>query len=113
VFSSRAGTEISPLNFFCRSSDLTYVVHARRRRGGEIRSGAPGGDRGYRPAAGPDAGAATVTWRVAAERAAHRLLLEVDRLREAGTTSMQGWRERSPNVEYLLRRVAGSGHTQP
>jgi hypothetical protein len=43
----------------------------------------------YRPTAGPDTGAATVARRVAAERAAHRLLLEVDRLRDAGVTSMQ------------------------
>jgi Recombinase len=43
----------------------------------------------YRPTAGPETGAATVARRVAAERAAHRLLLEVDRLRDAGVTSMQ------------------------
>jgi DNA invertase Pin-like site-specific DNA recombinase len=49
-----------------------------------------GGDRGYRPTGGPDSGAAAVARRVAAEQAAHRLLLEVDRLREGGTTSMQG-----------------------
>ena len=48
-----------------------------------------GGDRGYRPAAGPDSGAAAVARRVAAERAAHRLLLEVNRLREEGVTSRQ------------------------
>src|SRR4051794_2196526 len=49
-----------------------------------------GGDRGYRPTIGPDSHAATVARREAAERAAHRLLLEVDRLRDAGTTSMKG-----------------------
>ena len=48
-----------------------------------------GGDRGYRPAAGPDSVAAAVARRMAAERAAHRLLLEVDRLREEGVTSRQ------------------------
>jgi len=48
-----------------------------------------GGDRGYRPVTGPDAGAAAVARRVAAERAAHRLLPEVDRLRQAGITSRQ------------------------
>ncbi len=36
-----------------------------------------GGDRGYRPAAGPDAAAAALARREAAERAAHRLVLEV------------------------------------
>jgi DNA invertase Pin-like site-specific DNA recombinase len=49
-----------------------------------------GGDRGYRPTNGPDTGAAAVARRGTAERAAHRLLLEVDRLRESGVTSMQG-----------------------
>jgi DNA invertase Pin-like site-specific DNA recombinase len=48
-----------------------------------------GGDRGYRPVTGPDTGAASVARRVAAERAAHRLLLEVARLRQAGVTSRQ------------------------
>lgn len=48
-----------------------------------------GGDRGYRPAVGPDSAAAAVSRRGAAERAAHRLLLEVDRLREEGVTSRQ------------------------
>jgi hypothetical protein len=48
-----------------------------------------GDDRGYRPTAGPDGGAAAVARRVAAERGAHRLLLEVDRLREIGVTSQQ------------------------
>src|SRR4029079_9665816 len=36
-----------------------------------------GGDRGYRPSVGPDSGAAALARREAAERAAHRLLLEV------------------------------------
>ena len=48
-----------------------------------------GGDRGYRPANGPDSGAAALARRVAAERAAHRLLLEVDRLRADGIFSLQ------------------------
>jgi DNA invertase Pin-like site-specific DNA recombinase len=49
-----------------------------------------GGDRGYRPSAGPDSRAAVVSRRATAERAAHRLLLEVDRLRDGGVTSMHG-----------------------
>ena len=48
-----------------------------------------GGDRGYRPWAGPDSGAAAVSRRKAAERAAHRLLLEVEMLREEGVVSRQ------------------------
>jgi DNA invertase Pin-like site-specific DNA recombinase len=43
-----------------------------------------GGDRGYRPVAGPDAAAAARARRDASERAAHRLSLEVDRLRAEG-----------------------------
>jgi DNA invertase Pin-like site-specific DNA recombinase len=43
-----------------------------------------GGDRGYRPAASPDAGAATLARREAAEQAAHRLALEVECLRAEG-----------------------------
>jgi DNA invertase Pin-like site-specific DNA recombinase len=43
-----------------------------------------GGDRGYRPMTGPDAEAATWARQEAAERTAHRLALEVDRLRAEG-----------------------------
>lgn len=46
-----------------------------------------GGDRGYRPAVAPDAAAAAQARRVAAERAAHRLALEVARLRAEGIVS--------------------------
>ena len=48
-----------------------------------------GGDRGHRPTVGPDSRAAATVCREAAERAAHRLLLEVERLRVSGLTSMQ------------------------
>jgi len=50
----------------------------------KARGKALGGDRGYRPPAGPDAAAATQARREAADRAAHRLGLEVDRLRAEG-----------------------------
>ncbi|MBR0648726.1 recombinase family protein [Roseomonas terrae] len=43
-----------------------------------------GGDRGYRSAAGPDATAAARARRESADRAAHRLGLELDRLRAEG-----------------------------
>jgi len=43
-----------------------------------------GGDRGYRPAGGPDAAAAAHARRDGAGRAAHRLVLEVERLRAEG-----------------------------
>jgi DNA invertase Pin-like site-specific DNA recombinase len=50
----------------------------------KARGAALGGDRGYRPAAGPDAAAAALARREAAEQVAHRLALEVERLRSAG-----------------------------
>ena len=43
-----------------------------------------GGDRGYRPSCGPDAAAAAAARRQAAERAAHRLELEIEHLRAEG-----------------------------
>ncbi len=50
----------------------------------KARGMALGGDRGYRPATGPDAASAALARRVAAEQAAHRLALEVERLRTEG-----------------------------
>jgi hypothetical protein len=49
-----------------------------------------GGDRGHRPSLPPDADAAAAARAEAAARTAHRLLLEVERLREAGVASLQG-----------------------
>ena len=49
-----------------------------------------GGDRGYRPSAGPDSGAAALARRRAAAQAAHRLALEVERLRGEGVGTLQG-----------------------
>ena len=46
-----------------------------------------GGDRGYRPKHGPDAAAAAAARILEAERAAHRLALEVGTLREQGIVS--------------------------
>jgi DNA invertase Pin-like site-specific DNA recombinase len=51
------------------------------------RGQALGGDRGYRPAAGPDTAVAAQARQQTAERAAHRLVLEVDRLRDEGVVS--------------------------
>ena len=45
-----------------------------------------GGDRGYRPSNGPDARAAAQARREAAERAAHRLILEIQAARAQGIT---------------------------
>jgi len=52
-----------------------------------------GGDRGYRPAIGPDAAAAARVRREGAERAAHRPALEVAALRGEGITSHAGLAE--------------------
>ncbi|MBU8544412.1 MULTISPECIES: recombinase family protein [Roseomonadaceae] len=48
-----------------------------------------GGDRGYRPAAGPDSSAAALARRKTAEQAAHRLALEVETSRTGGAASHQ------------------------
>ncbi len=56
----------------------------------KVRGAKLGGDRGYRPLTGPDAAAAAAARRVAADRAAHRLLLEVGSLQVAGVTTHQG-----------------------
>ena len=53
----------------------------------KARGTALGGDRGHRPTMGPDAAVAALARREAADRTAHRLLLEVEALREAGITS--------------------------
>ncbi len=45
-----------------------------------------GGDRGYRPHEGPDAAAAALARRGTAEQAAHRLGLQIERLRTEGVT---------------------------
>jgi DNA invertase Pin-like site-specific DNA recombinase len=50
----------------------------------KARGKALGGDRGYRPAKGPNAVKAAQARRQAAERAAHRLVLEIERLRIEG-----------------------------
>ena len=53
----------------------------------KARGKALGGDRGYRPVTGPDAAAAAQARQEAAERAAHRLHLELERLRAEGVQS--------------------------
>jgi len=49
-----------------------------------------GADRGYRPVVGPNATTATRVRKEEAERAAHRLALEVEALRAFGITSLAG-----------------------
>ena len=61
------------------------ALAAARARGAVL-----GGDRGHRPEAGPDSGAAALARVNAANRIAHRLLLEVSDLRAQGVTSLQG-----------------------
>jgi DNA invertase Pin-like site-specific DNA recombinase len=67
-----------------------------------------GGDRGYRPAAGPDSQAATHARREAAERAAHRLLLEADRLRDTGVTSRRALAKALTDCGILTPRGRGT-----
>jgi hypothetical protein len=90
-------TSIAPLvNAFmhelAKPERAPFVANFMRRLNGTLARSTEtkrdrGSDRGYRPTAGPDSSAAAVARRATAERAAHRLLLEVDRLREAGVTS--------------------------
>jgi DNA invertase Pin-like site-specific DNA recombinase len=56
-------------------------------RAAKARGAVLGGDRGYRPPTGPDAAAAAQVRREAADRAAYRLALEVERLRAEGTVA--------------------------
>ncbi len=48
-----------------------------------------GGDRGYWPAAAPDASAAASARRLEAEQTAHRLMLEITQLRQNGVSTLQ------------------------
>ncbi|MFO1029212.1 MAG: recombinase family protein [Acetobacteraceae bacterium] len=64
-------------------SERTRATLAAARARGK----ALGGDRGYRPDAGPDARAAAQARRMEAEQTAHRLALEVEALRAAGFTT--------------------------
>ena len=61
------------------------ALAAARARGRRL-----GGDRGYRPATGPDAARAAVARAETAERTAHQLVLEIAALKAAGITSHQG-----------------------
>lgn len=90
----------------------------------EARGKVLGGDRGYRPAVGPDAAAAALARREAAERVAYRLALEVELLRREGLvgqaalaraltgrgvpTPRGGGRWTHTTVARLLLRVEGS-----
>jgi hypothetical protein len=64
-------------------SERTRAALAAARARGK----ALGGDRGYRPAAAPDAGAAAQARRRTAQRAAHRMVLESERLHTQGVLS--------------------------
>jgi DNA invertase Pin-like site-specific DNA recombinase len=63
-------------------SERTRVALAAAKARGRLL----GGDRGYRPASGPDAGAATQARRETAEQAAHRILLDLEALQTEGVT---------------------------
>jgi hypothetical protein len=63
----------------------TAALAAAKARGAVL-----GGDRGYRPSAGPCAATAATARGDAATRIAHRLSLEIDGLRGAGVTTLVG-----------------------
>ncbi len=66
-------------------SERTRLALAAAKARGKAR----GGDRGYRPVAGPDAAAAAVARVEQAERTAHRLLLEVEALQAEGVVTQK------------------------
>jgi len=63
-------------------SERTRVALAAAKARGRVL----GGDRGYRPASGPDAEAAAALRVEGADRTAHRLMLEIEELRSGGIT---------------------------
>ena len=67
-----------------------------------------GGDRGYRPAAGPDAALAAVARGVAAERRAHRLAREVEAERAAGAQNVAEIAQRLNQRGVLTTTGCGS-----
>ena len=69
------------------------------------------GDRGYRPAKGPDSGAAALARRAAAEQAAHRLALEVATARAAGAFTNKALAR--PSRSGACRRRGGAGRSGP
>lgn len=89
-------------------SERTKAALAAARARGK----ALGGDRGYRPASGPDARAAALSRRVGAERTAHRLALEVEALRAEGVTSMAGLAQALTERGVPNRTVVRFGRTR-
>ncbi len=67
-------------------SDRTRAALAAAKARGAVL----GGDRGYRPAAAPSAAAAAVMRADEADRTAHRVRIEIERLRRNGTTTLVG-----------------------
>jgi DNA invertase Pin-like site-specific DNA recombinase len=100
AFARRVRDRQLTVHFFA-SAYMSYAAMAQKERelisertkaalgAAKSRGAVLGGDRGCRPTCGPDAGAASLARRQAADRAAHRLLLEVERLWESVVTSRQ------------------------
>lgn len=78
IYAAMAQKEREPI------SERTKAALAAAR----VRGAVLGGDRGYPPAMGPDAAAASRVRRDTPEQSAYRLVLEIDRLREAGVSSL-------------------------
>lgn len=92
----------------------------------KARGRALGGDRGYRPLSGPDAGDAAAARQERANQAAHRLALEIGCMRAQGVTGHAGLAQAltqravpTPNgrstwthttVARVLRRISGPTH---
>ena len=68
------------------SSDHTRAALAAAKASGAVL----GGDRGYRPAAAPCAAAAAVARADEADRTAHRVRIEIKRLRQNGVMTLVG-----------------------
>jgi DNA invertase Pin-like site-specific DNA recombinase len=72
-----------------------------------------GGDRGWRPSQGPEAGRASLARQETLQRAAHRLALEVERLRNR-TGALSGWRQGPRQVQLVGTAVVlGRGRRDP
>jgi len=86
ITSAANSTVVARLAFACDQRARTKAALAAAKARGAVL----GGDRGYRPSAGPCARAAACVRGEVAVRTAHRLSLEIDTLRQEGVTTLVG-----------------------